>query len=187
MLPTTLALLLALSGSALAAPTAAPKAAEAPQPGNARAALIGEWRVLGPASQAHLTQMIRLTLRPIPPTAAEFEAARLDEAQARQVESGRARVRDEPESEAVKGLRADWAQLDSARAAISESNMDLRFGETTERFTYKVLGQEGIRVQARMSGPQGEQDIVFTVIDNNTLMFGPMGAEPTVLYRLTAP
>lgn len=191
MSPLTLALALAAVSPSHAAPPAAatPTAptAAAPQPGNARAAMLGEWRVLGPASQAHLAQMIRLTMRAVPPAAADFEAARLDRDQAAQVLAGRDRILKEPQSPAVRGLKADWAQLDSARASITVDGMALRFGAKTESFAYTVQGEDGVQVQAHVTSEQGEQDVVFTVVDADTLMFGPMGAEPTVLYRATAP
>ena len=38
-----------------------------------------------------------------------------------------------------------------------------------------------------MEGKAGAQDVLFTVVDPHTLMFGPLGAEPTVLYRVSAP
>lgn len=187
MLMTTLALALLTAPVIHAAPATAAAAASAARPGNARAAMISEWRVLGPTSQAHLAQMIRLTMRAVPPTSADFEAARLDRGQAAQVLAGRDRLLKEPQSDAVRGLKADWKQLDSARATITADAMDLRFGDTTESFTYTVKGDEGIRVQALVKSTQGEQDVLFTVVDTNTLMFGPMGAEPTVLYRAAAP
>jgi hypothetical protein len=187
MILTTLVLALMIAPVSHATPEATTAPTTAARPGNARAAMLGEWRVLGPASQAHLAQMIRLTMRAIPPVAADFEAARLDRSQAAQVLAGRDRLMKEPQSEAVRGLKADWTQLDSARATITADAMDLRFGDTTESFTYTVKGDEGIRVQTLVKSTQGEQDVLFTVVDANTLMFGPMGAEPTVLYRASAP
>ena len=187
MILTTLALALMIAPVSLAAPPAPAPKATAATPGNARAAMLGECRVLGPASQAHLAQMIRLTMRAVPPAAADFEAARLDRSQATQVLAGRDRLLKEPQSEAVRGLKADWAQLDSARATITADGVDLHFGDATESFTYTVKGDEGVRVQTLMKSTQGEQDVLFTVVDANTLMFGPMGAEPTVLYRASAP
>lgn len=184
--PLALALTIA-AGSHAAPPAPAAPSSASIQPGNARAAMIGEWRVLGPASQAHLAQMIRLTMRAMPPAAADFEAARLDRDQAAQVLAGRDRLLKEPQSPSVQGLKADWIQLDSARASITADAMALRFGATTESFTYTVQGDEGVRVQTRVKSAEGEQDVLFTVVDANTLMFGPMGAEPTVLYRASAP
>ena len=181
------ALALAFSVPAIAAPGAS-AASPAPQAASAAStAMIGEWRVLGPASQAHLTQMIRLTVRALPPTEADFRAARLDDDQAAQVRAGRARIASEPDSEAVKGLKRDWLQLDGARASVTPSRITLRFGGDAEAFTYEVLREEGVRLQVQMDGPGGAQEVLFTVVDDNTMMFGPMGAEPTVLYRLGAP
>lgn len=149
--------------------------------------MLGEWRVLGPASQAHLAQMIRLTMREKPPTDIDFMATRLDSSQAAQVAAGRARVEKEPDSEAVKALKQDWAQLDAVRATIRDKDMVIKVGKSEDLLKYEVTGEEGIRVNAKVTGPDGVDDILFTLVDQNTLMFGPMGAEPTVLYRLSAP
>jgi len=180
-------LALVLAPAAHAAPESTRPHAARARSSSARTALIGDWRVLGPASQAHLTQMIRLTVQALPPTEAAYTAARLDADQARQVRAGRERLASEPASEAVQGLKNDWLQLDSARAAVTPSHITLRFGDTEEVFEYTVLQEEGIRMHIRMNGPEGPQEVLFTVVDPNTLMFGPMGAEPTVLYRVGAP
>lgn len=180
-------LALALTPAAHAAPAATGPGRTTSPTSSARAALVGDWRVLGPASQAHLTQMIRLTVQALPPTEAAFTAARLDADQASQVRAGRERLAREPGSEAVQGLKKDWIQLDSARAEVTSTRITLRFGDTTEVFDYTVVHEEGIRMQVRMDGPEGPQEVLFTVVDPNTLMFGPMGSEPTVLYRLSAP
>ncbi len=169
------------AGVADAAPAAAPA------PTLASEVMRGDWRILGPASQAHLAQMIRLTMQEKPPTEDAFRATRLDPDQVAQVQAGRARVAKEPESEAVRALTQDWAHLDAVRATIGPKDMVIHVGKTQDLLTYEVLSEEGIRVNTRLSGPDGVDDVLFTLVDQNTLIFGPMGAEPTVLYRVSAP
>jgi hypothetical protein len=176
---------IALAPPAFAAPGGKRSAAAVPQ--KASVALQGEWRVLGPASQAHMAQMIRLTVAKQAPTAATFGAARLNAEQVEQVNLGRARVLREPNSEAVQALLADWQQLDSARATIDEKKLLVRFSNTSTTINYTVTAEEGIRVTTQAVSEDGAEEMLFTLVDENTLMFGPMGAEPTVLYRVGAP
>lgn len=185
MLSATLAIALSLASPAYAIPGAKRTTAVAPQ--KASVALLGEWRVLGPASQAHMAQMIRLTVAADAPTEATFGAARLNAEQAEQVNLGRARVLREPSSESVRSLLADWTQLDSARATIDAEQLLVRFANTSTTIKYTVTAEEGIRVTTQAVSDDGAEEMLFTLVDENTLMFGPMGAEPTVLYRVGAP
>ena len=176
----------ALAGAFAAPPTqAAPEGRATATRGAAAALMVGQWQVLGSATQAETIWMTELTLQPTEPTAAELAAARLGPEAAAQVLDARRRAQAEPNSPELAALRRLVA--DSARftLTISADRITSSMGGTIDTLRYTVTATDGLRATVMATNGSGKtQQLQFTVPEPALMLMGPPGAEPLVLRRL---
>jgi hypothetical protein len=151
----------------------------------AAALLVGEWQLLGPASQAETIRMMELTVATKEPTAEEFAAARLSPEAVAQVLDARERAKAGPDSPELQAMRRVIKELETARFTIDRDQIHARMGTTVDLLRYRVLTTEGPVITIEAISNSGQKStLLLTLPEPDLLMFGPPAQEPLVLRRI---
>jgi hypothetical protein len=174
------------AGSATAAPAPAAPLPDVLRPAAPRpsVSLIGEWRLLGPVSRAPLIWMMDFTFQREEPTVSQMEAVGLTVDLQERVGDTRRQWKEHPEDPELQSMKKSWEELKDLGVTITSSSIQSRYGDATDKLSYKLISESGnqVRVRASKAGAP-DQELLFILTDAQTALMGPVGEEPIVLQR----